>query len=204
LSEAVVKEFPFVNTALAGAVFVLMPLVVVSLLIGKAWEALRKLSGTVVDRLPATGLDHLPLAMLLTIASLVLLCYLLGRVVAPTRDINEGTWLERKVLQRIPGYQILRGMALAFLGLEGAKSIKVALLRREDRVAELVIVIEAVDDHRSVIFVPESPAPMTGTVLVVDNELLEVLPIGAGRALQAFTRWGGGVADLVPKGAIRG
>lgn len=198
------REHPFVKTALAGAFFVLMPLVVVLMLMGKAVSGLSELSGTVVNRLPNAGLDHLPLAMLLTIAFLVLVCYLLGRLVVPRRDVREGTWLERTVLNRVPGYQILRGMALAFVGLEGAKTIKVALLRREEKVAELVIVIEAVDDHRSVIFLPESPVPMTGTVLVVDNELLELLPATTVQTLQVFTRWGGGAANLVTTSASRG
>jgi len=199
-----VGEQPFVKTALAGAFFVLMPLVVVVMLIGKVWSVLRKLSGAAVDRLPTAGFDHLPLAMLITIASLVLFCYLLGRLVVPKRDLNEGTRLERTVLKRVPGYQILRGMALAFVGLEGAKTVKVALLRREEKVAELVIVVEAVDDHRFVVFLPESPLPMTGTVLVVEKELLEMLPVRAVQALQAFSRWGGGVAELVSSGGMRG
>jgi len=191
-----VKNRPFFKTAVAGF-FVLMPLVVVIMLAGKAVSVLRGLSGAVVDRLPTAGFDHLPLAMLLAIASLALLCYALGRLVAPKRDLREGTWLEQKVLQRIPGYQLVRGLTMAFFGLEGAKTVKAALLRREEKVAELVIVIEAVDDHRHVVFVPESPAPMTGTVLVVEDELLEFLPASAVQALQTFTRWGGGVADLV-------
>jgi uncharacterized membrane protein len=199
-----VKDHPFFKTVLAGAFFVLMPLVLVVLLISKAAGALRALSGAVIERLPAARFDHLPLALVLTVVVLVLLCYGLGRLVTPRSDLAEGSWLDRAVLQRIPGYQILHGMALAFIGLEGAKTIKIALLRREERVAELVIVVEAVDDHRSVVFVPESPAPMTGTVLVVDNELLELLPATTVQTLQVFTRWGGGAANLVKASASKG
>ena len=86
---------------------------------------------------------------------------------------------------------------MALFGLEGAKAVKPALLKREEGVAEVVLAIEALPGDRHVVFLPECPAPMTGPILVVDDRLLEFLPASSVSALQIFSRWGGGTAALL-------
>ena len=86
---------------------------------------------------------------------------------------------------------------MMLFGLEGAKAVKPALLRREEGVAELVLAIEALPGDRHVVFLPECPAPMTGSLLVVDDRLLEFLPASSAATLQVFARWGGGAAALL-------
>ena len=186
----------FIKTTAIGGIFVLLPIMVVVLLLGKAFALLGRLGTAVAARAP-TSIDHLPLATIMTIALFVGLCYALGRLIAPKRDLAEGTRLERVFLNRIPGYQLVRGAAMALFGLEGAKAVIPALLKREEGVAELVLVIEALPDDRHVVFLPECPAPMTGSLLVVDDRLLELLPKSNISALQVFSRWGGGMAALL-------
>ena len=190
------KNVGFIKTTAIGGIFVLMPIVIVVLLVGKAFSLVAGVGAAMAGKAPES-IRHLPLASILTIVFLVGFCYVLGRLVAPKRDLAEGTKLERKFLNRIPGYQIVRGAAMVLFGLEGAKAVKPALLRREEGVAELVLVIEALPRDRHVVFLPECPVPMTGTLLVVDDRLLEFLPAGSMSALQIFSRWGGGTAALL-------
>jgi len=190
------KNAGFIKTTLIGGIFVLMPIVIVVLLVGKVFAVVGKLGTAMAGKAP-TSIGHLPLATLLTVALLVGLCYALGRMVAPKRDLAEGTKLERVFLNRIPGYQLVRGAAMALFGLEGTKAVKPALLHREEGVAELVLVIEALPGDRHVVFLPECPMPMTGTLLVVDDRLIEYLPASSVSALQTFSRWGGGTAALL-------
>lgn len=190
------KNLGFIKTTTIGGIFVLMPIVVAVLLLGKAFTLARRLGATAAAKAP-TSLDHLPLATILGIALLVGLCYALGRMVAPKRDLAEGTKVERAFLNRIPGYQLVRGAAMVLFGLEGSKAVRPALLKREEGVAELVLIIEALPDDRHVVFLPECPAPMTGSLLVVDDRLLELLPTSTFSALQVFSRWGGGTAALL-------
>jgi uncharacterized membrane protein len=190
------KNLGFIKTTAIGGIFVLMPIVIVVLLAGKAFALVGRLGTAAAAKAP-TSIDYLPLATILTIALFVGLCYALGRMVAPKRDLAEGTKLERAFLNRIPGYQLVRGAAMVLFGLEGAKAVKPALLKREEGVAELVLVIEALPGDRHVVFLPECPAPMTGSLLVVDDRLLEFLPASTVSALQIFSRWGGGTAALL-------
>ncbi len=149
------KDVGFIKTVSIGAVFVLMPIVIVVILVGKAFALVGRLGTAMAAKAPAS-LTHLPLATLLTIALLVGLCYALGRIVAPKQDLVEGTKLERAFLNRIPGYQLVRGVAMVLFGLEGTKAVKPALLNREG-VAELVLAIEALPGDRHVVFLPECP-----------------------------------------------
>ena len=190
------KDTGFIKTTAIGGIFVLMPIVIVVLLVGKAFSLVEGLGTAMAAKAPAS-LDHLPLATLLTLALLVGLCFALGRIVAPKCDLAEGTKLERSFLNRIPGYQLVRGVAMVLFGLEGTKAVKPALLNREEGVAELVLAIEALPGDRHVVFLPECPAPMTGSLLVVDDRLLEFLPASSASALQIFARWGGGTAALL-------
>ncbi len=190
------KNVGFIKTAAIGGIFVLMPIVIVVLLVGKAFSLVGRLGAAVAAKAPPS-ISYLPLTSILTIALLVGLCYALGRIVAPKRDLAEGTKLERAFLNRIPGYQLVRGAVMMLFGLEGAKAVKPALLKREEGVAELVLAIEALPGDRHVVFLPECPAPMTGTLLVVDDRLLEFLPASSVSSLQIFSRWGGGTAELL-------
>lgn len=192
------KNAGFIKTTSIGGIFILMPIVIVVILLGKAFALVGRLGAAMAANAPAS-FGHLPLATLLTIVLLVGLCYGLGRLIATKRDLAEGTRLERAFLNRIPGYQIVRGAAMVMFGLEGTKVVKPALLKREEGVAELVLVIEELPGDRHVVFLPECPAPMTGSLLVVDDRLLEFLPASSASALQIFARWGGGTAELLAK-----
>ena len=116
---------------------------------------------------------------------------------APRSDLSEGTLVERTVLNRIPGYQLLRGVAMSIFGVESSKSVKPALLRREAGIMEIVLMIEALPGNRHVVFLPECPAPFTGPLFIVDDDLLEELPISTVSVAQIFSRWGGGTAALL-------
>jgi len=190
------KKAGFVKQTLIGGFLVLMPLVVVLILVGKAFALLKGFGEAVAAKAPA-GLDNLPLATILAIVFFAGLCYALGRMVAPMLDLAHGTKVERTILNRIPGYEILRGIAIAMFGLEGAEGVKPALLKREDGVMELVLAIEALPGDRHVVFLPECPAPMTGPILVVDDRLLVFLPVNTVSALKVFSRWGAGTGDLL-------
>jgi uncharacterized membrane protein len=192
------KQAGFIKTAVIGGIFVLMPVVVVVVLVGKAFGMLGKLGAAVASKAPV-GLDHLPVATGLTVVVLVGLCYGLGRIVVPRHDLSKGTPVERAFLNRIPGYEIVRGIAMSLFGFEGAK-VKPALLRREEGVAEIVLAVEALPGDRHVVFMPECPVPMTGTLLVVDDRLLEFLPASSASVLKVFSGWGGGAAKALAVG----
>ena len=125
------KKTGFIKTTAIGGIFVLMPIVIVVLLVGKAFSLVAGLGAAMAGKAPES-IRHLPVASILTIVLLVGFCYALGRLVAPKRDLAEGTKLERKFLNRIPGYQLVRGAVMVLFGFEGAKAVKPALLRREE------------------------------------------------------------------------
>ena len=120
-----------------------MPVVMVIILVGKAFSLMSRLGGTAATQVPEGIAGRLPLTTILSVLFLIALCYLLGRVVAPRSDLAEGTAVERAVLNRIPGYQLLRGIAMSIFGVEGTKSVKPALLRREAGITEIVLMVEA-------------------------------------------------------------
>ena len=61
--------------------------------------------------------------------------------------------------------------------------------------------VEALPGKRHAVFLPECPAPFTGSLLIVDDALLEILPASTMAAVQIFWRWGAGTAALLAGGS---
>jgi hypothetical protein len=117
----------FLRATVIGGVFLLAPLVVLGVVLSKAFDvvakAVRPLSNRIPDSLGLGAANEDIIAAL----SLVLLCFLAGLLARSGMATKLVEILESAVLSRIPGYDYIRLEGASALGLAEAKELPVVL-----------------------------------------------------------------------------
>ena len=182
---------------LVAGFLLLLPIYLAILLLLKAMKSL----GAVVR----------PLARLLpqwfpgeTIASLLLvlvLCFLVGIVLSTRIGQAMRVRIESSVLQKIPGYEVMRNMTWQLTGHGQENAWQPALAEIEDALVPAFI-IEELDDGGFTVFVPSVPTALAGAIYILAADRVHPLDVTFTRAMKVVTRWGSGSKELV--NAMRG
>ncbi|MCC6848437.1 MAG: DUF502 domain-containing protein [Deltaproteobacteria bacterium] len=182
----------FVQTTILGGVLVVMPLVLTALLLAKAVAAVVAMLRPIATHLPA----GLPLPEIVALVIVIGACFCAGAIVrtGPGRRLKEE--LDRRLLERIPGYTLIRGLAGRITGQEQGSTFAACLVEIEDALAPAFIVEEHADG-RYTVFVPSIPTPAAGTVYILDAHRVHVVDVPFAKAVSVISRWGAGSRDLL-------
>ncbi len=182
----------FLRTTILGGVFVLLPIFLTVALLAKAVAAVTALLAPVMEALPA----DFHLRRLVALAIVLAVCFVAGAIfrTAPGRWAEEK--VERYLLERIPGYTLVRGLAGRITGQEQGEVFAAALVELEDALVP-AFVVEEHPDGRFTVFVPSVPTPAAGTVYVMPPERVHLVDVPFAQAVAVVTKWGAGSRDLV-------
>src|SRR5262245_51530005 len=126
------------KTTILGGVVIILPVALVSVLVVKAIGAVR----IVVDPL-AAGLPGGPIASsAIAAAIIVLACFVTGALARTTLGERSFGLFERSVLERLPGYDVLRLLSRRALGKEDGAGFAPALALFEGALVPAFIVEE--------------------------------------------------------------
>lgn len=170
-----------------GALVVLPTGAVVLLVLGiirKVQDAADPLAGHVLH--PA----------LVAVGTLLVACLAIGVVVRSAA----GRWarhaLETALLERIPGYRLVKAFAGEGPQAKGGRAMRPALAAIEEGLCP-ALVMDELADGRLVVFVPGSPAPMSGAIYVFTPEKVTLLDVPLLPFLKAISSWGLGLREMV-------
>lgn len=108
--------FEFTKTTIIGGFFGLVPVVGITLIIAEALGAVGTVTTPIATALPVETVGGLDVAHLIALVIVLGFCFAVGALLR-TRAGERGTqWLDERVLDRIPGYSILRGLSSSFAG----------------------------------------------------------------------------------------
>ncbi|MGI9402004.1 MAG: DUF502 domain-containing protein [Rhizobiaceae bacterium] len=157
----------FKTTVLGGIVF-LVPFAALMIVLGKVLPIARKLVDPIVERLPYESLIGLDVPVLLTLSLILLICFAAG-LLARTRVAKSLVGkLETAVLKKIPGYDLLQSMSADVVGMDDKNDHKVVLVRFDDA-WQFGLKIDEISGGKLVaVFIPDSPTPQTGSVMIVE------------------------------------
>ena len=102
----------FTKTTLIGGVLVILPIYVVVLLLAKAINGLLALLAPITAQVPAAVQFRQIVAILLLVA----ICFVIGLIVRTGPGLRAKNAFERAVLEKLPGYTFLRGLAKRLTG----------------------------------------------------------------------------------------
>jgi uncharacterized membrane protein len=103
--------------------------------------------------------------------------------------------LERSVLEKIPGYELVRGLTARVSGDEREGTFRPALVEIEDALSPGFI-IEELDDGRYTVLVPSVPTPAAGALFILPRERVHPVDVPFTQAVKVISKWGAGAGEL--------
>ena len=182
----------FTKTTLVGGILVVLPLWISVLLLVKAAAGVFALLAPVTSQLP----PEMHLRRIVALVIVVLVCFIAGLVVRTGPGLRAKSVLDRYLLERIPGYTLLRGLAGRITGHEEGATFAACLVEIEDALVP-AFVVEEHPDGRYTIFVPSVPTPAAGTVYILEAARVHLVDVPFTKAVSVISKWGAGSRDLL-------
>jgi uncharacterized membrane protein len=186
------KIAEFTKTTLIGGVLVVLPIYLSVLLLVKTLSGIMALFSPVTAQLPADVQFRRIIAFLIV----VVVCFVAGLIVRTGAGLRAKNALERTLLEKIPGYALLRGLAGRLDSNSKSEMFAVALAEIEEALVP-AFVIEELDDGRYVIFVPSVPTPAAGAIYIMARERVHLVDVSFAKAASVISKWGAGAGDLL-------
>jgi uncharacterized membrane protein len=182
----------FTKTTLIGGVLIVLPIYVSLLLLAKAAKGLLGLMKPITDGIPATFEFREILAVLLLAA----VCFVAGLIARTGPGLRAKNAFDKAVLERLPGYTLLRGLAARFTGQADGPTFAPALVEIEEALVPALI-IEELENGSYTVLVPSVPTPMAGSIYILPPERVHRVDVPLTIALKVFSKWGTGAGEFV-------
>ncbi|MDH4017973.1 MAG: hypothetical protein OEU84_00085 [Xanthomonadales bacterium] len=187
----------FLITTIIGGLIFLVPLMFLIFILGKAIGFMMIIAKPLADWLPVDTVGGVALANLLAILAVILVSFLAGLVARHTMAGDIVKTLENKVLTKIPGYAMIKGIKSGFDSSdeEGMKPVAVQLGSAE----RIALEIEKLPDGRSMIYIPSAPSAWSGVTQILPADQITYLNVPITQVLELTEKFGHGVDELLKK-----
>jgi uncharacterized membrane protein len=182
----------FVKTTLIGGVLIILPIYIAVLLLAKMVNGLLALLAPVTAQIPA-GVEF---RQVMAILVLVAICFVVGLLVRTGPGLRVKNAFERTVLEKLPTYTFLRGLAKRLAGHSEEHTLEPALVEIEEALVPALIV-EELEDGSYTVLVPSAPTPMAGSIYILPRDRVHPVDIPFTKAIGVFSRWGTGAGEFV-------
>jgi uncharacterized membrane protein len=189
-------KLAFLKTTVIGGIVFLVPLIIFIVIIGKALEIMAVLAMPLAGFLPIESIGGFAVANLISIVSIVLLCFLAGLAARTAIAGKLLNWIESTILSKIPIYAFVKGMTESVAGIQNKEGLKPVLVEFDDR-SQIGFEVERIEGGSVAVYVPGSPNPWSGAVLVMKAERVKPLDVPLTSALQSVTDFGQGTNSLL-------
>ncbi|NIM28003.1 MAG: DUF502 domain-containing protein [Gammaproteobacteria bacterium] len=180
------------KTNLAYGLMVVVPLAVVVLLLAKLVEMLQ----LVAVSMKLESVFGAGLAVVSAFVVLLLVCLLLGAMVRT----RLGSWsfekIERMILQRVPGYELIGNILKGFATDKDAYPAVMVQLHGPGT-AVFGLVMEEHGNGALTVFLPSAPALTVGNLCVVDRDRVTFLDASTADVANCISQWGTGAAKVI-------
>ncbi|KIC96266.1 hypothetical protein [Flavihumibacter solisilvae] len=190
------------DTILAGVVF-LLPLLILIVLLGKAYQLLTGVSTKLASLFGVKTLLGLPghtIASSVLILIMLLVCGYLVRLTLFRRMYN---WLDRKLAEHLPPYKVYRELAMSKLNVqEEMLPYKSAASIVNDGTAQPCFIMDELADGSYVVFIPTAGNVKEGNVAILPANRIQLFPgIDIKLYRNALANQGQGIGKLMVPGA---
>ena len=189
----------FLITTALGGLFVLLPVLLLYLLVAQALPLVISIATPIAELFPKGTFDEVKAPVVIALVLIVGASFVIGLALRFLAVRRLGSWVEQKVLGRLPAYNALKSLTKGFAGMEEVAAFRPALMSSEGGEREPVYVIEDHGDGQLTLLVPWSPTPFAGSVKIVDRNRIELLNANLDQVSRALSCWGVGVRDLLVK-----
>jgi len=186
----------FVKTTLVGGLIIVLPVSLGILLLEQMIQSATTLALPFIQVMPFLHDSLAAHSRKAGVVALLVVSFLSGLLARTKWASRVGAAFERKVLNRIPLYPLLRRLAQRFTGENVRNELVPALLETVAGSHLLVFIIEWHDDGRATVLVPTAPSVVVGQIMIVDGGRLSILDATMPQILRSVSRWGTGLRDM--------
>jgi uncharacterized membrane protein len=180
----------FLKTTIIGGFLVLLPVVVVILLLSLAVATVVNAMEPLMEMLPLKSVGGLAVATLAAILLLLVFCFLTGLLVQMRIGRLGKEWLERILLERLPGYLMFKNLTRRVAGEEGIEFAPGLVDLYGSEARALGFIVEEHQDGTFTIFIPLSPMATVGQVFVLPGPQVQKLEAKFVDVVNSLTQWG--------------
>lgn len=175
-----------------------VPLIAVVYLLVLVVRQIARLFAPLVDLAPQGRWLGVVLIDIVAVAALALALVVLGALARSSMGHSLAGTLEREVLRKIPGFLLFKSVVAGFSSGEHEALLKPALVAFDDYTAlGFIVEADSANDAMVTVFLPNSPTPTTGNVVLVPDHRVTLLDVPIGSALRVYTRFGLGMRELI-------
>jgi len=164
----------FVKTTLIGGFIFLLPFVLVIAIVGKAIKIVRVGTDPIFHLLPVETIAGIRLVNILAFLLVLLICFIAGLIAKSRAGRRSFGWLDTTLLTFLPGYYFFKAFTGNFDSDDKHKHLNPVLVRLED-ISQIGFEIEKLSNGRVVVFIPESPGNMSGSVVYINEDRVDNL-----------------------------
>jgi uncharacterized membrane protein len=179
------------RTTLIGGVLFLLPIVIVLLLLGKAWQVSMAVAEPIAAALPLPGAGAVIAVEAAAVLLLVLICYLAGLVAARAAMRRRFASLDGALMEMLPPYAFVKTMVGSMAQAEGEAGVLRPVAVKFDDYTQLALEVER-DGAQVVIYLPGSPSPWSGATMIVEAGRVTALPIASHEMIRTVRLLGRG------------
>ena len=187
----------FIKTTVIGGLLFLVPVVVLIFVLMQAFGLMLQVAEPIGELIPIESIGGVALANIIVVLLILVICFIAGLFATKKVFTRFQEYIESKILLKIPGYGLVKGITNSMkMSEEASKNFLPVLVRLAD-FEQLGFEIERAGDKKAVVYLPGSPNPWSGTVVMADVEQVNRLDISVPDALAYMERLGIGSADLL-------
>lgn len=191
----------FLKATTLGGLFVLLPVAVVVGIVVRTVIGVREAAQSIMAKLAGHDSEVAQFPMIFAVLIVIAASFLLGLAMISRRGKTMGTWVERTLLYRVPGYAAARAITRGFANVEHDGAVKPGILSLQDGGECFVFIIEELPEDRLVVFIPGSPSAISGNVQMVPKAQVRRLNVRLTEVAAVLQQWGVGSAKLLAKDA---
>jgi len=180
-----------IKTTLIGGLLVILPIYLSILLVAKLLASVLALLSPVTAAIPASAQFRQVFAIVIVFA----VCLVVGLLVRTNVGLRAKNAFEHSVLEKIPGYTMVRDLAKRISGDETESAFRPALVELEDALSPAFI-IEELEDGRYTVLVPSVPTPAAGALFILPRERVHPVDVPFTQAVKVISRWGVGAGAM--------
>lgn len=187
----------FIKTTLIGGAIFLLPVAVLMFVLGEAMDVMLLIAEPMVEFFPVDSIGGIALANLLALAGVIFFCFVAGLLARRAFADTFISALESKILVKIPGYALIKGLA-GGIHPDVASNMKPVLLTL-GRTQRIGLEVEALSDGRSVVYLPSPPTALSGITLIAPSEDIQYLDVSVFSIMENIEQYSIGTENLINK-----
>ena len=190
----------FFKTTIIGGVLFLVPVGLLIIVLAKVIALMLVVAEPMADLVPVDTIGGVALANIVAVLVLIVICFVAGLVARRAFIRTKVETLEDKILSKLPGYVLIKGM-LSGLQEHDTHALHPVLISFASSV-RIGLEIERLDDGRVVAMTPSSPNPWSGQVHIVADDQVQRLGLPMSAYMENVERFGQGSNELLQSAGL--